>query len=219
VNQKRQKFKTWWRLATARKRRQNRLKTKLDFWLIRRKEQFPRVTANKITVARIPVAVAAFLCFPTYYWKALCLYTVTAFLDIVDGKWARANEEETDIGKIIDPLVDKMSVLLFLYMFALEGFLDKKIVGLIIALEFASTFVYAYTATKGNLKGANKWGKAKKWAQDICVLLTLIVFLTGPDIPLNAILGIACVLSGLSSFCRLREGIKRNPQSSQSAQN
>jgi CDP-diacylglycerol---glycerol-3-phosphate 3-phosphatidyltransferase len=199
-------WKIWWKMANRRRSRKMQWKkTRIEKILVQCKQTFPWVTANRITAIRIPFALIAFACFPDFFWLALSFYAISASLDGLDGAWARANEEETEIGKIADPLIDKMSVLLLLLMFAVHGLLNVYIVGIMVCLEFLSTSVYAYSSYLGNTQGANRWGKYKKWVQDICILSTLIVFLCEIPIPVNPLLGIACALSALSSLGRWRD--------------
>ena len=66
---------------------------------------------NALTAARIAVTplIAALPFFDS--WKlrlvAFVLFTVAAITDYVDGMLARSRKEETDLGRLLDPLADK----------------------------------------------------------------------------------------------------------------
>ena len=67
---------------------------------------------NALTVARIaltpPVAALPFIDTPTGRLAAFVLFVVAAVTDYLDGRFARARGDETDLGKILDPLADKL---------------------------------------------------------------------------------------------------------------
>jgi cardiolipin synthase (CMP-forming) len=45
------------------------------------------------------------------FLSALCIFVVAFFTDVLDGYLARANGWVTDIGKLLDPLADKLMTL------------------------------------------------------------------------------------------------------------
>lgn len=81
---------------------------------------------NSISAARIAASplIAALPFIPSVTWRlvAFVLYVVTAVSDHVDGKIARSRGLITDLGKILDPLADKLLlVATFVPMFLLQG--------------------------------------------------------------------------------------------------
>jgi CDP-diacylglycerol--glycerol-3-phosphate 3-phosphatidyltransferase len=67
---------------------------------------------NALTVARIaltpPVALLPFVEAPTARLAAFVLFVVAGLTDYFDGRLARSRRDETDLGKLLDPLADKL---------------------------------------------------------------------------------------------------------------
>jgi CDP-diacylglycerol--glycerol-3-phosphate 3-phosphatidyltransferase len=67
---------------------------------------------NALTVARIaltpPVAALPFIDRPSARLAAFVLFVVAGVTDYLDGRFARSRGVETDLGKILDPLADKL---------------------------------------------------------------------------------------------------------------
>ena len=67
---------------------------------------------NALTVARIaltlPVALLPFADSPTVRLAAFLVFMLAAITDYFDGRLARSRHDETDLGKLLDPLADKL---------------------------------------------------------------------------------------------------------------
>src|SRR6266705_6125389 len=70
---------------------------------------------NALSVARIAatplIATLPFANSWTLRLDAFLLFTLAAVTDYVDGKLARSRKEETDLGRLLDPLADKLLLL------------------------------------------------------------------------------------------------------------
>jgi CDP-diacylglycerol---glycerol-3-phosphate 3-phosphatidyltransferase len=70
---------------------------------------------NALTVARIaltpPVALLPFVESATARLVAFVLFVAAGLTDYFDGRLARSRRDETDLGKILDPLADKLLLL------------------------------------------------------------------------------------------------------------
>ena len=63
-------------------------------------------------LAAVPLVVA-FLFWPTDYWArwtALALYSAAAITDFLDGYLARAWSQQSSLGRMLDPIADKLLV-------------------------------------------------------------------------------------------------------------
>ena len=67
---------------------------------------------NAVTAGRIAITplIAWLPLAPSSTWRlvAFILFTLAAITDYVDGQLARSRKEETDLGRLLDPLADKL---------------------------------------------------------------------------------------------------------------
>ncbi|MCS6959953.1 MAG: CDP-diacylglycerol--glycerol-3-phosphate 3-phosphatidyltransferase [Pseudanabaenaceae cyanobacterium SKYGB_i_bin29] len=130
--------------------------------------------ANAVTLSRLLVVpfILALLTWEdsiaTRSWCA-ALVGVAGITDWLDGYVARKWQQESELGKILDPLVDKLVVFAPLLMLVELGEIPAWGVYIILAREFLITL---WRAPKQS--GANLWGKVKTTSQIIAILLLLL---------------------------------------------
>lgn len=127
-------------------------------------------TPNKITVARIAVTpLIAWLIYQdglVERWAAFIVFVAAAVSDVVDGSLARDKGEVTRFGQLLDPIADKMLVLVtILPLFGL-GLVPLWLVILILAREVIITVFRAYNYREGHVIPATRWGKSKALSQN-----------------------------------------------------
>jgi CDP-diacylglycerol--glycerol-3-phosphate 3-phosphatidyltransferase len=137
------------------------------------------VPANLITVLRALFLVPIFFVYQGGHsvWVFL-LFTLAWFTDILDGLHARYRHQNSSLGKLLDPAVDKIFVVGLLWLLA-PGRLSLYIVLVTVALELAIVLLTVCVGPisahflKRRLKiGANVWGKIKMFLHG-CGLVAL----------------------------------------------
>jgi CDP-diacylglycerol--glycerol-3-phosphate 3-phosphatidyltransferase/CDP-diacylglycerol--serine O-phosphatidyltransferase len=123
-----------------------------------------RHLANIITLTRIIGVCLIFWLTPykTNYvlmWVAI-IYTITCVTDFIDGWVARKLNIVTDIGKILDPLADKILVLVFLPLLEMQVITSFPVF-IILATEFAKMALRVSAAKNGTIMAAKFSGKVK----------------------------------------------------------
>ena len=106
---------------------------------------------------------------------AFTLFSVASLTDWLDGYLARRYHLITDLGKLLDPLADKILV-----SAAYIGLVDHQlapawIVVFIIAREFMITGLRMLAAAKGVILAAERIGKHKTISQIVTVLIGLAI--------------------------------------------
>jgi CDP-diacylglycerol--glycerol-3-phosphate 3-phosphatidyltransferase len=126
--------------------------------------------ADHLTVARaaaVPVVIVLFAWdFPNHDYWATAVFAVAMATDWVDGWWARRNNRTSDLGRILDPVADKLLVMSALIMLV-GGVLPAWMVAAVIAREFLVTGLRLAALERGVVIGARDLGKLKTWAQAV----------------------------------------------------
>jgi CDP-diacylglycerol--glycerol-3-phosphate 3-phosphatidyltransferase len=111
-------------------------------------------------------------------WAA-CLFLVAAVTDYFDGYLARRNKSVSDVGKILDPLADKLMVASALIMLAAmdrpnEPSVPAWLVVVILARESAVTVIRGIALSEGIVMQAETLGKHKFILQAYAVVALLV---------------------------------------------
>lgn len=112
---------------------------------------------------------------PWGFTAALVIFLIAGFTDILDGVLARHVYGESDFGKLMDPLTDKVVVCAAFIALVELHVVMAWIVVLIITREFLVTGLRLLAATRGQVIAAGYWGKHKTISQ----MVTVIVLLAG----------------------------------------
>lgn len=108
-------------------------------------------------------------------WICLTIFLVAAGTDWLDGYLARKLNQVTDLGKFLDPLVDKFLILAPLLALIQLGQVPAWGVFLVLARELAIAGwrVSPNLTGSSSISGANIWGKLKTVSQIIAVALLI----------------------------------------------
>lgn len=112
---------------------------------------------------------------------AMIVFIIAALTDWFDGYYARKKKQVTNLGKLLDPLADKLLVTTALV--ALCAWTDNGgpripewSVVVILGREFLITGLRGMLADKGQILPASKWGKIKTLSQIFAIILFLANF-------------------------------------------
>ena len=156
---------------------------------------------NKLSTLRIclvPLFVVAY--FLPYYWGAfvaVAIFVIAAFTDFLDGHIARKYDLVTNLGKLLDPIADKVLICAALFCVTATNPLQYTqasqlaistdfsfyfgqiflAVGgtLILARELLVSAVRQIAASKGVVVQANVYGKVKTVLQDVALPMLLLL--------------------------------------------
>lgn len=133
---------------------------------------------NLLTLSRlllIPVFVVVFLSpTPARSLVAAAVFVVAAFTDFLDGYLARRSGQVTTLGRLLDPIADKLLVLSGLILLIQAERVAAWIAIVIIAREVAVTGIRALAAMEGLTISVEASGKLKMIAQVVAILLLLL---------------------------------------------
>ncbi|RCW55654.1 CDP-diacylglycerol--glycerol-3-phosphate 3-phosphatidyltransferase [Halanaerobium sp. ST460_2HS_T2] len=109
---------------------------------------------------------------------ALAVFILAALTDKFDGHYARKHNLITTLGKILDPLADKLLIIGVFTAFVQIGVLSIWPLLIIVARELAVTGLRVVAADQGSVIPANIWGKTKTTIQ----MITAIALIINPQI-------------------------------------
>ena len=103
-------------------------------------------------------------------------FIAAALTDILDGWLARRGQQVTHIGKLLDPLADKLLVSTALVVLVAVGRIPTWavwMVAVIVGRELAVTGLRSLASVGGQALGASTFGKVKAVAQNIAIAALL----------------------------------------------
>lgn len=147
--------------------------------------------ANKVTVVRVvlvPVwlaiaelSVGATDAFSVSALVVALLYIFVSLTDKLDGYLARSRNEVTTFGKFLDPIADKLAVVVALCYLLEQGLVSPWVLLIVIAREFLVSGLRMVVASEGVVIAASNLGKWKTATTmvAICGLLLARAFPAG----------------------------------------
>ncbi len=144
------------------------------------------------------VVVIALMEYNYNYW-ALFFFILGILSDILDGHIARKTNAVTTIGKIIDPLADKILVIGVLIAMIKTINIPYWMVIVIVAREFAVTGLRIVASSENIIISANQWGKIKTTSQFLAIS-ALMLNLKTIGIYLLLLAVIFTIISGYTYF-------------------
>ena len=139
---------------------------------------------NILTLLRLlaaPGVAIMFLYFarPWADWFALVLFVVAATTDWVDGYLARAWNQQTKFGAMLDPIADKAMVVIALLVICGFSGMDPWILLPAVLIMFRETFVSGLRECLGDTAGTLKVTPLAKWKTAAQMTAIAVLFSTG----------------------------------------
>jgi len=131
---------------------------------------------NQITFSRLFLAIVFFVFLTYKYFNvALAIFFVAVATDWLDGYLARKWELSTDLGRLVDPFVDKVIICgtFIIFVHVAKDIIAPWMVITIVAREFLVSSIRGFSESKGVKFASNIWGKTKMFIQSwtICAML------------------------------------------------
>lgn len=168
---------------------------------------------NMLSLSRIVITVP--LCAAIAYdaWGiALVLWAWVSLTDWLDGALARAWGQTSALGRVLDPLADKVAVLGTLVCLIPSGqalgYLSPWMVAVLIGREFMVTGLRGELERRGSMFGADVFGKLKMVVQIVVISVALVVGWLGREslpfwmIPTLIVCVWIMILATILSGCR-----------------
>lgn len=137
---------------------------------------------NQLTASRFVLALVLFglIAYQLWLW-CLIVFLVAAFTDWLDGYLARKQNLTSTLGRLLDPLVDKVlmgGVYICLLPVGVEGkWLQPWMVTVVVARELVITGLRSWMESHGARFGADWLGKFKMGLQCAAVIAVFVAFL------------------------------------------
>jgi len=135
---------------------------------------------NTITMVRIFIAPLCFWLLLTdagrdgaQRWLAVVLFVTAILTDGLDGYIARSRGLVTDLGKILDPIADKLLTSGALVCLSILGELPWLITAIVIVREVGITVWRFFELRRGRVLPATSGGKTKTVVQAIAITFAL----------------------------------------------
>jgi CDP-diacylglycerol---glycerol-3-phosphate 3-phosphatidyltransferase len=129
---------------------------------------------NSITLSRLfglPVVVYCLYSDQlTVRWIGFGVFVIAALTDWLDGYLARKLDLVTDLGKFLDPLVDKLLILIPLLVLIDLHLVPAIGVCLVLARELT---IAGWRVGQSQISGANIWGKLKTTTQIVAIAMLI----------------------------------------------
>lgn len=148
--------------------------------------------ANKITIARIvliPIFISLFPIYPEWLinknafihyvdiygiYYATAIFILASVTDKLDGYVARKYNQITNLGKLLDPLADKLLITAALILMVSEQLIYTWIAFAIIAREIIVTGIRIVASSQRIALQADQYGKIKMVFQVIAIVAVLL---------------------------------------------
>ncbi len=171
-----------------------------------KKENIP----NILTIIRFILVPFIFISVITnHYLVAILIFTLSAITDILDGYIARKYNYITDIGKLIDPLADKLTQISLLLALTILNILPWWIITIVLIKETSMIIAASVMYKKDDIVVYSKWyGKVATTLFYLAIIVSLIVNQFNISLPIRIDLYLYYLAIFSTIFSLIMYGIK-----------
>lgn len=141
-----------------------------------------------------------------YLW-AIIIVVVSGISDVVDGFIARKFNMVSDLGKVLDPIADKLTQAVILLCLVINNLSILPMFAVLFVKELITLFAAVYLLSNGTKPISSKWfGKLSTVVIFIAMFYTLIVdYCNAPIIPLYFLIAISivCMIISIVGYFKL----------------
>jgi len=134
--------------------------------------------SNGLTIIRVlAVPIILLLLFypgQTYQWVTALFFLLVAVTDTIDGYFARRRGTVTTVGKLLDPLADKLLIVTALIALITTRGIPSWIVIVIVGREIAVTGLRGIAVSQGIVIPASNYGKHKTVFETIAIFFLIL---------------------------------------------
>ena len=170
---------------------------------------------NLLTILRVLLTpLGAYALFKNggndHHWMILawCTFFIIGLTDFLDGRIARAKNQITEFGKLLDPIADKVSIGTAMVSLSLLHRLPWWVTIIILTREIGVTVLRFAVINKGVI-AANKGGKLKALMQGFGVGWFIVPLPHWLFVPRDIFMGVAIVLTITSGYEYFRQVLKK----------
>ena len=171
-----------------------------------KKENIP----NILTIIRFILIPFIFISVITnHYFIALIIFTISAITDILDGYIARKFNYITDIGKLLDPLADKLTQISLLLALTILDILPLWILIIVFVKECIIVISASFLYSKKDVVVYSKWyGKLATTLFYLAIVCSLIINQFNINLPFKVDLYLYYLALLATIFSLIMYGIK-----------
>jgi CDP-diacylglycerol---glycerol-3-phosphate 3-phosphatidyltransferase len=136
---------------------------------------------NQLTILRI---ILAFVCIYLIWFNtlqtiiaALIIFSIAAITDYLDGQIARRKNLITNLGKLLDPIADKILIIGVFLAFLELDLISLWVVIVIVSREFIITSLRLVALKQNKVLAAEFHGKHKMISQVAAIIIILIIII------------------------------------------
>jgi CDP-diacylglycerol--glycerol-3-phosphate 3-phosphatidyltransferase len=139
-----------------------------------------------LTAGRIVLAPVFFILYELaangspYLLVGVCLvFGLIEVSDLLDGHAARSLNQESELGKVLDPFADSLSRLTYFVAFAGSGILTVWILLILIYRDVSVAYIRVMVSSQKVLMSARLSGKVKAWVYALAGIAGIVDFSLG----------------------------------------